>query len=63
MPSFRFAPDENLPARRIHYRTIGQPQRDTQGVVRNAVLILPGTHTLAARWKDRLERLLAESAR
>jgi homoserine O-acetyltransferase len=28
---------------RIHYRTVGQPKKDTDGVVRNAVLILHGT--------------------
>ena len=28
---------------RIHYRTLGTPKRDEQGVVRNAVLILHGT--------------------
>ena len=28
---------------RIHYRTIGQPRKDADGVVRNAVLILHGT--------------------
>lgn len=28
---------------RLHYRTVGQPKRDADGVVRNAVLILHGT--------------------
>jgi homoserine O-acetyltransferase len=27
----------------VHYRTLGKPQRDAQGVVRNAVLIMHGT--------------------
>ena len=27
----------------MHYRTLGQPQRDEQGIVRNAVLIMHGT--------------------
>ena len=40
---FRFVSTERLPELRIHYRTIGQPQRDARGVVRNAVLILHGT--------------------
>jgi homoserine O-acetyltransferase len=40
---FRFASGETLPELRIHYRTYGQPQRDGQGVVRNAVLIMHGT--------------------
>lgn len=41
--NFRFASDELLPELRIHYRTLGAPQRDGSGVVRNAVLILHGT--------------------
>src|ERR1700733_9489973 len=40
---FRFASGEILPEVRIHYRTLGTPKRDEQGVVRNAVLILHGT--------------------
>ncbi|MGO9469686.1 MAG: alpha/beta fold hydrolase [Isosphaeraceae bacterium] len=40
---FRFASGEVLPELRIHYRTLGQPHRDQDGVVRNAVLILHGT--------------------
>jgi homoserine O-acetyltransferase len=40
---FRFASGQSLPELRIHYRTLGQPERDAQGVVRNAVLILHGT--------------------
>src|SRR5262245_45030291 len=40
---FRFASGETLPEVRIHYRTLGTPRRDDQGVVRNAVLILHGT--------------------
>jgi homoserine O-acetyltransferase len=41
--NFRFATGEVLPELRLHYRTIGTPQRDEAGVVRNAVLILHGT--------------------
>jgi homoserine O-acetyltransferase/O-succinyltransferase len=41
--NFKFASGETLPEVRIHYRTLGQPQRDNHGVVRNAVLILHGT--------------------
>jgi homoserine O-acetyltransferase len=40
---FQFASRERLPALRIHYRTLGDPRRDAQGVVCNAVLILHGT--------------------
>jgi homoserine O-acetyltransferase len=40
---FRFTSGETLPELRLHYRTLGEPRRDAQGVVRNAVLILHGT--------------------
>ncbi|MGH9783651.1 MAG: alpha/beta fold hydrolase, partial [Terriglobia bacterium] len=40
---FRFKSGETLPELRIHYRTIGQPARDAQGRVTNAVLLLHGT--------------------
>jgi len=41
--NFRFKSGEMLPELRMHYRTLGKPERDAQGVVRNAVLILHGT--------------------
>jgi homoserine O-acetyltransferase/O-succinyltransferase len=40
---FTFASGETLPALKLHYRTLGTPQRDASGVVRNAVMILHGT--------------------
>src|SRR5829696_791048 len=40
---FRFASGETLPALRIHYRTLGTPRKNAQGVVTNAVLIMHGT--------------------
>jgi homoserine O-acetyltransferase/O-succinyltransferase len=40
---FHFKSGESLPELRIHYRTIGKPQRDANGRVTNAVLILHGT--------------------
>jgi homoserine O-acetyltransferase len=40
---FGFTDGEALPELSIHYRTIGKPDRDAQGVVRNAVLITHGT--------------------
>jgi homoserine O-acetyltransferase len=40
---FHFTSGETLPELRVHYRTFGDPERDAQGVVRNAVLILHGT--------------------
>src|SRR5262245_10942617 len=41
--NFKVGSGQILPEIRIHYRTLGQPKRDTQGMVRNAVLILHGT--------------------
>jgi homoserine O-acetyltransferase len=41
--NFKFTSGETLPEVRIHYHTFGQPQRDSHGVVRNAVLIVHGT--------------------
>lgn len=39
---FRFKSGETLSVR-LHYRTVGTPRKDADGVVRNAVLILHGT--------------------
>jgi homoserine O-acetyltransferase len=41
--NFRFHSGGSLPELRMHYRTLGQPKRDENGNVRNAVLILHGT--------------------
>ncbi len=43
MKDFHFGSGETLPELRIHYRTLGTPQRDANGRVTNAVLILHGT--------------------
>jgi homoserine O-acetyltransferase/O-succinyltransferase len=40
---FHFHSGETLPQLRLHYSTLGQPLRDAQGHVSNAVLILHGT--------------------
>jgi homoserine O-acetyltransferase len=40
---FRLNSGEVLPELRMHYRALGKPERDANGVVRNAVLILHGT--------------------
>lgn len=40
---FRFHDGATLAELRLHYTTIGSPRRDTQGVLRNAVLIMHGT--------------------
>ena len=43
LKDFKFKSGETLPELRLHYRTMGQPRKDSQGVVRNAVLAMHGT--------------------
>src|ERR1700746_1266560 len=40
---FKFQSGETLPELRIHYRTLGKPEKDAQGKTVNAVLIMHGT--------------------
>src|SRR5213595_653273 len=40
---FKFASGETLPELRIHYRTLGKPEKDALGKTTNAVLIMHGT--------------------
>lgn len=40
---FKFSSGEVMPELKLHYRTLGQPVRDAQGKVSNAVLIMHGT--------------------
>ncbi|HEY2114342.1 MAG TPA: hypothetical protein VGJ51_04605, partial [Candidatus Angelobacter sp.] len=40
---FQFKSGEKLPEVKLHYYTLGTPQKDSSGNVRNAVLILHGT--------------------
>lgn len=40
---FKFGSGEKLPELKLHYYTLGTPQKDAPGMVRNAVLILHGT--------------------
>lgn len=40
---FKFASGETLPKLRLHYRTLGKPEKDAQGKTTNAVLIMHGT--------------------
>jgi homoserine O-acetyltransferase/O-succinyltransferase len=40
---FKFASGETLPELRLHYRTLGTPEKDAQGKTTNAVLIMHGT--------------------
>ena len=47
---FHFQDGETMPEVHMHYLTLGQPQRDEHGVVRNAVLILHGTTGSSAQF-------------
>ncbi len=40
---FKFASGETLPELRLHYRTLGKPEKDAHGKTTNAVLIMHGT--------------------
>src|SRR5579871_4768410 len=50
---FHFKSAETLPELRIHYLTFGSPQRDANGNIRNAVLILHGTTGTSAQFLRR----------
>jgi len=43
LKNFHFSTGEVLPELRVHYRTLGKPQKDSKGFVRNAVIIGHGT--------------------
>jgi len=43
LKDFRFTSGSTLPELRVHYRLLGTPKRDAQGLVTNAVLITHGT--------------------
>ena len=47
---FKFSDGQTLPEMRLHYATLGTPQRDTSGRVTNAVLILHGTNRAGRVW-------------
>src|SRR6478672_13710877 len=51
--NFRFTSGETIPRLRIHYRTYGTPQKDAQGIVRNAVLVMHGTGGTGAQFVGR----------
>jgi homoserine O-acetyltransferase len=52
--NFHFSSGEELPELRLLYRTIGTPQRDAHGVVRNAVLIMHGTGGSGTQFLNRV---------
>ena len=47
---FKFSDGQTLPEIRLHYTTIGTPQRDANGRVTNAVMILHGTNRAGRVW-------------
>ena len=47
---FKFNSGETLPVLNLHYRTLGQPVRDAQGRVTNAVLVMHGTGGTGAQF-------------
>lgn len=47
---FRFASGQVLPELKLHYMTIGEPQRDGAGAITNAVLLLHGSSSTGKMW-------------
>ncbi len=47
---YQFQSGETLPELRLHYRTLGRPERDARGTVRNAVLVMHGTGGTGAQF-------------
>src|SRR6266446_4747788 len=43
IPDFKFQSGETLPELRVHYQTLGKPEKDARGKTTNAVLIMHGT--------------------
>ena len=50
LKDYRFASGEVLPALKLHYRTIGTPQRDRAGKIVNGVLLLQGNTGTGDNW-------------
>jgi homoserine O-acetyltransferase len=48
--NFSFSAGGSLSEVRMHYRTIGRPQQDASGAIRNAVLVLHGTTGSSAQF-------------
>jgi homoserine O-acetyltransferase len=55
IPDFKFTSGETLPELSLHYRTIGNPEKDAQGKTTNAVLIMHGTTGSGAQFVPRPE--------
>jgi homoserine O-acetyltransferase len=52
---FKFTSGETLPELRLHYRTLGKPEKDAQGKTTNAILIMHGTTGSGAQFVPRPE--------
>ena len=50
VPAFALSSGESLPELRMHYRTLGQPRRDADGRIENAVMVLHGTGGTGAQF-------------
>ncbi len=50
LTNFHFASGATLPELRVHYRTLGTPQREASGKVVNAVLVMHGTGGSSAQF-------------
>ena len=48
--NYTFRSGESLPDVRLHYRTLGQPQKDARGNTTNAVLVMHGTGGTGAQF-------------
>ena len=48
--NYTFVSGESLPEVKIHYRSLGTPQRDASGAIVNAVLLLQGNTGTSANW-------------
>ena len=53
--NFKFTSGETLPELRLHYRTLGKPEKDAQGKTTNGVLIMHGTTGSGAQFVPRPE--------
>ena len=51
--NFKFNSGETLPELRLHYRTLGTPRKNAQGIVTNAVLIMHGTGGTGGQFSGR----------
>jgi homoserine O-acetyltransferase len=49
-PAFALTSGQSLPELRMHYRTLGEPRRGSDGQVQNAVLLLHGTGGTGAQF-------------